>query len=243
MTRPAASRVALLIPAYNEEAALPLVLRAIPDGIVDEVVVVDNGSTDGTARVAREHGARVVPEPRRGYGAACLAGLSHLMRDPPDIVVFMDADFSDRPEEMPRLLAALRESECDLVIGSRTLGKAEPGALLPQARFGNRLATLLLRVLFGARYTDLGPFRAARFDRLVALGMTDRDYGWTVEMQARAALEGWKTAEVSVSYRRRVGTSKITGTFRGSWRAGTKILTTLLRLRLMGNGSGPRRNP
>jgi len=144
---------------------------------------------------------------------------------------------------MPRLLAALQESECDLVIGSRTLGRAEPGALLPQARFGNRLATFLLRLLFGARYTDLGPFRAVRFDRLVALGMADPDYGWTVEMQARAALARWRTAEISVSYRRRVGTSKITGTFRGTWRAGSKILMTLFRLRFLGNGSGSRRTP
>ena len=225
-------RVAVIIPAYNEEASIPLVLRAIPPGLVSEIVVVDNGSTDGTSRAAREQGATVVVEPRRGYGAACLAGLGHLSSRPPDIVVFLDGDFSDHPEEMPRLLAPLREQGCDLVIGSRAIGLAEPGALLPQARFGNRLATFLLRILYGVHYTDLGPFRAARFDRLMNLGMSDRTYGWTVEMQARAALARWRTTEVPVSYRRRVGVSKISGTVSGTVRAGAKILTTLFRLRL-----------
>jgi hypothetical protein len=150
-------------------------------------------------------------------------------------VVFLDGDFSDYPEEMPGLLAPIREDGFDLVIGSRTSGLAERGALLPQARFGNRLATFLLGLLYGAHYTDLGPFRAARFDRLMALGMSDLDYGWTVEMQARAALAGWKTVEVPVSYRRRVGVSKITGTIPGTLRAGSKILTTLFRLRFRGD--------
>jgi len=183
--------------------------------------------------VARQHGATVVAEPRRGYGAACLAGLRYLSGHPPDIVVFLDGDFSDHPEEVPLLLAPIRREGCDLVIGSRTRGVREPGSLLPQARLGNRLATFLLRILYGVRYTDLGPFRAARYDRLMALGMSDGDFGWTVEMQARAALAGWKTAEVPVSYRRRLGASKITGTFSGSLRAGSKILRTLFRLRFL----------
>ena len=226
------SRVAVIIPALNEEASLPRVLQAIPDGLVEQILVVDNGSTDKTAEVAAANGATVVREARRGYGSACLAGLDRLREHPPDIVVFLDGDFSDHPEEIKSLLAPIREAGCDLVIGSRVLGSAEPGALLPQARAGNLLAVFLLRVLYGARYTDLGPFRAVRFGRLLELGMEDRAYGWTVEMQARAALAGWKTAEVPVSYRRRIGRSKITGTVRGTLRAGTAILLTLVRLRL-----------
>lgn len=225
-------RVGVIIPALNEEASLPRVLEAIPAGMVEEILVVDNGSTDRTAEVAAVHGARVIREPRRGYGAACLAGIAWMREHPPDIVVFLDGDFSDHPEEIESLLVPIREAGCDLVIGSRVLGSAEPGALLPQARAGNRLAVFLLRVLYGARYTDLGPFRAVRFGRLLELGMKDRAYGWTVEMQARAALAGWKTTEVPVSYRRRIGRSKITGTMRGTVKAGIAILRTLVRLRL-----------
>lgn len=231
---PAAPRIAVVIPVFNEESSLPLVLQAIPPGLVDRIVVVDNGSTDGTARVAREGAAEVVAEGRRGYGAACLAGLEHLRRLPPDVVVFLDGDYSDRPEEMPLLLAPILEEGCDLVVGSRVRGRADPGSLLPQARLGNRLATFLLRLLYGVRYSDLGPFRAVRYDRLMRLGMKDRNFGWTVEMQARAALAGWKTMEIPVSYRRRVGVSKITGTVSGAIGAGAKILTTLFRIRMLG---------
>jgi len=205
---------------------------------VQEVVVVDNGSTDATGRRARECGATLIREPRRGYGSACLAGLAYLRQRPPDIVVFLDGDYSDHPEEMPRLLAPLREEGCDLVVGSRMLGEAEPGSLMPQAILGNRLAVFLLRILYGVRYTDLGPFRAARYARLMQLGMLDRTFGWTVEMQARAALAGWKTREVPVSYRKRIGVSKITGTLGGTLRAGAKILSTLFLLRLNGRVSG-----
>ncbi len=226
------SRVAVIIPALNEEASLPRVLEAIPCGLVEQILVVDNGSTDRTAEVAAAKGAKVIQEARRGYGSACLAGMARLREHPPDIVVFLDGDFSDHPEEIESLLAPIREAGCDLVIGSRVLGSAEPGALLPQARAGNLLAVFLLRVLYGARYTDLGPFRAVRFGRLLELGMEDRAYGWTVEMQARAALAGWKTTEVPVSYRRRIGRSKITGTVQGTVRAGIAILRTLVRLRL-----------
>ncbi len=225
-------RVGVIIPALNEEASLPRVLKAIPAGLVEQILVVDNGSTDRTAEVAAVHGASVIREPRRGYGVACLAGIARMREHPPDIVVFLDGDFSDHPEEIESLLVPIREAGCDLVIGSRVLGSAEPGALLPQARAGNRLAVFLLRVLYGARYTDLGPFRAVRFGRLLELGMKDRAYGWTVEMQARAALAGWKTTEVPVSYRRRIGRSKITGTMRGTVKAGIAILRTLVRLRL-----------
>jgi glycosyltransferase involved in cell wall biosynthesis len=224
-------RVAVVIPALNEELSLPSVLSEIPRPPVDEIVVVDNGSRDRTGAVARASGATVLSEPRRGYGRACLAGLAHLQRDPPDVVVFIDADYSDRPKELPRLLEPIVEGRAELVIGSRVLGEREPGALLPQARWGNAFATWLIRVLFGMRFTDLGPFRAVRFDALRALGMQDRDYGWTAEMQVKAARYGLRCEEVPVSYHRRVGRSKITGTLKGTVRAGVKIIATIFRHR------------
>ena len=220
-------RVSVVIPALDEEASLPLVLDAIPRELVHEIVVCDNGSADGTARVAREHGARVVVEPRRGYGSACLAAIAAL--DAPDIVAFLDADFSDRPEELRDVLAPIHEDRADLVIGSRMTGDREPGALLPQALFGNWLATFLIRLFWGARFTDLGPFRAITADALDRLEMADRDYGWTVEMQVKAARHGLRCTEVPVSYRRRVGRSKITGTIRGTVLASRKILGTIFR--------------
>jgi glycosyltransferase involved in cell wall biosynthesis len=222
-------RVAVIIPARNEESSLPLVLDAIPNDQVDEVVVVDNASTDRTGEVARLRGASLVQEPRRGYGSACLRGLEHLAAARPDIVVFLDADYSDHPEEMPRLLDPIARGEADLVIGSRVLGSREPGALLPQARLGNWLATQLIRLLYGGRFTDLGPFRAVRFTALQRLQMADRDFGWTAEMQVKALRTGLRVREVPVSYRRRVGRSKITGTVSGTLRAGAKILWTIGR--------------
>jgi glycosyltransferase involved in cell wall biosynthesis len=222
--------VDVVIPALNEEGSLPLVLAALPRPPVRRVVVADNGSQDGTARVAREGGAVVVAAPRRGYGSACLAGLDHLRRNnPPDIVVFVDADYSDHPEELPRLVAPILSGEADLVIGSRLLGEREPGALLPQARAGNLVACLLIRLLYGHRFTDLGPFRAIRWEALERIHMEDPDFGWTAEMQVKALRHGLKAAEVPVSYRRRVGVSKITGTVMGTLRAGYKILWTVLR--------------
>ena len=194
------------------------------------VVVADNGSMDGTVRVAREGGAEVVAAPRRGYGSACLAGLDHLRRTgPPDIVVFVDADYSDHPDELPRLVAPLLAGEADLVIGSRVLGHREPGALLPQARAGNLVAVLLIRLFYGHRFTDLGPFRAIRWESLERLGMSDPNFGWTAEMQVKALRHGLRATEVPVSYRRRVGVSKITGTVSGTIRAGYKILWTVAR--------------
>lgn len=193
------------------------------------VVVADNGSRDATARVAREGGAEVVHEPRRGYGAACLRAMAHLADDPPDVVVFLDGDYSDHPEELPSLLAPLERGEADLVLGSRVLGARERGSLTPQQRVGNAVAVLGLRLLHGARYTDLGPFRAVRWSTLKRLGMRDRDYGWTMEMQIRAAQSGVPHAEVPVRYRRRIGDSKVSGTIRGTLGASVKILYVLGR--------------
>jgi glycosyltransferase involved in cell wall biosynthesis len=237
MPEPAHPTVDVVIPALNEEASLPRVLGDLPRPPARRVVVADNGSTDGTARVAQEGGAVVVPAPRPGYGSACLAGLAWLAgHQPPEIVAFLDADYSDHPEELPRLLAPLASGEADLVIGSRVLGEREPGALLPQARAGNLVACQLIRLLYGHRYTDLGPFRAIRWPALERLGMRDPDFGWTAEMQVKALRHGLAVTEVPVSYRKRVGVSKITGTLSGTLRAGHKILWTVLRYSWGGRG-------
>ena len=220
----------VVIPAFNEEHSLPSVLADIPHPPVRRVVVADNNSRDRTADVAREGGAVVVPASIQGYGSACLAGLAHLRQnDPPDIVVFLDADYSDHPEELPRVIAPIVDGEADVVIGSRTLGDHERGALLPQARAGNFVACLLIRLLYGHRYTDLGPFRAARWQPFESLRMRDPNFGWTAELQVKALKHGLKVVEVPVSYRKRVGVSKITGTLKGTILAGYKILWTVFR--------------
>lgn len=225
--------VDVVIPAYNEEASLPLVLAAIPAESVRRVVVADNNSTDRTAELAREAGAEVVTAERQGYGSACLAGLGHLRRSgPPDLVVFLDGDYSDHPDELPWVVEPILRGDADLVIGSRTLGQRERGALLPQARVGNVIACVLIRILYRHRYTDLGPFRAVRWDALERLRMRDPDFGWTAEMQVKALRHKLRVAEVPVSYRKRVGVSKITGTLKGSVLAGYKILTTVFRFSL-----------
>jgi glycosyltransferase involved in cell wall biosynthesis len=224
--------VDVLIPALNEEEALPLVLRAIPRALVRQIYVIDNGSTDGTARAAVQGGAQLLFESQRGYGAACMRGLAELVAQerPPDVVVFLDGDYSDDPAELPWLLEPIAAGAADLVIGSRTLGEAEPGALTIQQRVGNRLAVSLIRGIYGQRYTDLGPFRAVRLPALVALGMSDAGYGWTVEMQVKAARVGLRVAEVPVSYRKRVaGRSKISQTVKGTVGATYKILFTIFR--------------
>ncbi len=237
-----AQRIALIMPALNEEQAIAGVIGSLPDWL-DEIVVVDNGSTDRTAAIAADHGVTVVHESRRGYGAACLAGLTHLASGHrPHIVAFMDADHSDDPSELPDLLEPIISGPADLVIGSRVLGKADPGSLTLPQRFGNALATGLLRRLWGVQCTDLGPFRAIRFDHLARLHMDDLGYGWTVQMQARAAAAGYRIAEVPVSYRRRIGKSKISGTVRGVIGAGTKILSTIARERLLRPSHGTERN-
>lgn len=189
---------------------------------------MDNGSRDNTAAVARRHGATLLREPRQGYGRACLAGIAHLREAPPDIVVFFDGDGSDDPEELPALLSPLLSPGVDFVVGSRVRGRAEPGAHPVRARWGNRLATALLLLRTGYRFTDLGPFRAIRWPALSRLGMTDPDYGWTAEMQLKAARSGIASVEVPVTCRRRRGRSKISGTFGGSLLAGVKILLTVL---------------
>lgn len=235
-------RVGLVIPAFDEEQALPLVLADLPREHIDRIVVVDNASTDRTAECAREGGAEVVYEARRGYGQACLAGIARLLDasgeeaalGPDDVIVFLDADYSDYPEELPLVAGPVLAGEVDMVIGSRILGGAGMDALLPQARFGNVLACFLMRLFFGARYTDLGPFRAIRVGALEALSMRDTDYGWTVEMQLKAKSFGLRVTEVPVRYRKRKGVSKITGTLRGTLSAGWKILgwITVWRIRL-----------
>jgi glycosyltransferase involved in cell wall biosynthesis len=222
-----AMNIAVIIPALNEEEAIGQVLAEIPAGTVADVIVVDNGSTDRTAEVARAAGARVVTESRRGYGSACLRGMAEL-RDP-EIVVFLDGDHSDYPEELPSLVAPIAGDRADLVIGSRTLGRREKGSLTPQQVWGNRLACFLLRLIYRHRFTDLGPFRAIRYRSLMALGMTDPDFGWTIEMQIKALKRGLRVIEVPVRYRARVGVSKISGTLRGTVLAGYKIITTLFR--------------
>jgi glycosyltransferase involved in cell wall biosynthesis len=229
MTKPQ-PRIVVVIPALNEEDALPRVLADIPRALVEEIVVVDNGSSDRTATLARACGATVMSEPRRGYGWACLAGIAYMREKTPDIVVFLDGDYSDYPDDLPTVIEPIMTDAADMVIGSRTLGRAEPGALLPQARFGNALATLLIRWLYRFSYSDLGPFRAIRYPTLLNLAMEDTTYGWTVEMQIKALRHGLRVTEVPVRYRKRPsGKSKVTGTLTGTLMAGYKILWTIIR--------------
>ncbi len=222
----------VIIPAFNEARAIGRVIGDIPDALVDEVVVVNNASTDETERNARAAGATVLTEPRQGYGYACLRGIEYAKRKRPDIVVFIDGDYSDHPDEMPRLVAPIRRDEADFVLGSRIRGETEPGAMLPQAQIGNRIACTLMRWIWGADYTDLGPFRAIRFRDLLALNMQDTTFGWTIEMQIKAVRAGLRIREVPVSYRKRVGVSKITGTISGTVKASAKILWTIGRFAL-----------
>lgn len=218
-------RISVIIPAHNEEASIALVLQKLDENLVGEVIVVDNDSSDQTAAVARAQGARVVFEPGRGYGRACLAGMAEL--SDPDVVVFLDADYSDFPERLDEVVKPIAAGEADFVIGSRVLGNAEKGSLTPVQRYGNWLATTLLNALFKTRYTDLGPFRAIKYNALKKLRMRDKKYGWTVEMQIKAALWGLEIIEVPVPYRKRVGTSKISGTVKGVVLASVTILSYL----------------
>ena len=220
-------RISVIIPAYNEEKSIGLVLDALPQELLHEIIVVDNNSTDNTARSAIEKGARVVEEKRRGYGSACLKGISEL--DNPHIVVFLDGDFSDYPEEIIKLVAPIESGEMDFVLGSRMILPESRLALLPRSRYGNQLAVFLMRLFFRHQYTDLGPFRAIRYGALQSIAMQDTNFGWTVEMQIKAIKKGLRILEIPVKYRERVGVSKITGTFSGTIKAGTKIIYTIFK--------------
>jgi len=220
-------KISVIIPAYNEEESLPHVLNDLPRDQLHQIIVVDNRSTDQTSEVARANGATVVYEKRQGYGQACLSGMDAL--DNPDIVVFLDGDYSDFPEEIDLLLAPILKGEADFIVGSRMILKESRKALLPQARYGNQLAVFLIRLFFGHRFTDLGPFRAIRYESLQAIGMRDKDFGWTVEMQIKAVQKGLRIREVPVRYRMRIGVSKITGTVSGTFKAGTKIIYTIFK--------------
>lgn len=223
-------QTALIIPALNEDPVIGQMLRAIPASLYHVIVVADNGSADGTAEVAAAHGAMVVYEPERGYGAACLRAIEALP-DGIEAIVFMQADLSEDPEEARLLLGPIERGEADLVLGTRTQGTAEPGALLPHQAFGNWLATGLIRWFYGFRYTDLGPFRAIRRDALERLQMRERNYGWTIEMQVRAIEEGLRIRETPVRYGVRVaGVNKVSGNLKASLMAGYRIIATVVRI-------------
>lgn len=239
--RPEPSTTALIIPALNEEPVIGLTLGRIPDGLYHTVIVADNGSTDGTAEIAQAHGAKVTSEPERGYGATCLKALSNL---PPEVdtVVFMQADLSEDPAEAAQLIAPILDGRADMVLGSRTLGRAERGSLYPHQKFGNWLSTGLISALYGYRYTDLGPYRAIRRDALCRLNMQHRNYGWTMEMQVRAVEEGLRILEVPITYRvRAAGVNKVSGNLRASLEAGATIISTVFRLWLRSRFAGHRR--
>ena len=223
--------IVVIIPALNEADSIAKVLADIPKSLVAEVVVVNNNSSDSTAEKARNSGATVLDEPRQGYGFACLKGVEYLTSkaNKPDIVVFMDADYADYPGEIANLIKPVIEQNCDLVIGSRTLGRRERGAMPLQQVFGNWLATIFIRLLYRVKFTDLGPFRAIKFDKLTGLDMKDQTYGWPVEMQLKAVKQGLRICEVPVSYRARIGRSKISGTVKGGILAGYRILATIFR--------------
>jgi len=235
--------VDVIIPALDEEASLPLVLGDLPP--VRNVYVVNNGSVDATAEVALKLGATVVAEPEKGYGAACLKGIDAIQKQSqigiplPEAVAFVDADYSDHPEKLVDLIAPIFEDRADLVLGSRILGDREPGAMPPQSVYGNQFACFLMRILFGVCYTDLGPFRAIRFRDLCALDMSDTNFGWTIEMQIKAARSKLRILEIPVPYRKRVGRSKISGTVSGTIKAGYKILATIAKYGLARNDKHP----
>ncbi|MFT5858461.1 MAG: glycosyltransferase involved in cell wall biosynthesis [Flavobacteriaceae bacterium] len=223
--------ISVIIPAYNEEQSIGKVVRDIPRDIVSHVIVVNNNSNDTTVQVARDAGAIVLDEERRGYGWACLKGIEHSKTLNTEIVVFLDGDYSDYPQEIPDVIAPILSDEMDMVIGSRVLGKREKGSLTPQQVFGNWLATKLIRLFYRAKFTDLGPFRAIKAEKLKTLKMSDKTYGWTIEMQIKAAKHKMKFCEVPVNYKKRIGVSKVSGTVKGTVLAGIKIIFAVFKYR------------
>ena len=225
--------IVVIIPAYNEAASIAKVLQEIPKDIVGEIIVVNNNSTDQTQDIAKACGATVLLEKRMGYGSACLCGIEYLKTkdQQPDIVVFIDADYSDYPQEIIQLVAPILLDDASLVVGSRTSGNLQKGALTPQQIWGNWLAIKLIKWMYGVIYTDLGPFRAIKYTDLIEMKMSDTSYGWTVEMQVKAAKYKMAITEIPVSYRRRIGQSKISGTLKGTILAGYKIITTIFKLK------------
>lgn len=224
-------KIVVIIPAYNEENSIAKVIHDLPAKLVTEIIVVDNNSTDNTSNKAKQAGATVLFQQLKGYGNACLTGIEYLkkMKIPPSIVVFIDGDYSDYPEQLPVVIKPIIEEDYDMVIGSRNLGLKAKGSMTPQQVLGNKLATTLMKWLYKTNYTDLGPFRAIKYSSLLALNMADKNYGWTVEMQLKAAKLKMKTCEVAVDYRKRIGVSKVSGTVRGTLGAGYKIITTIFR--------------
>lgn len=224
------SVIKVIIPAFNEENSIAKVIYDIPK-IVDEIIVIDNSSTDETANNAKIAGATVLKEVKKGYGFACLKGLEYISNQTkkPTIVVFLDGDYSDYPEQLTQIIQPIIEENIDFVIGARVKDLRELGAMTPQQIFGNWLATSLMRVFFGSKFTDLGPFRAIKYEKLIALNMTDKTYGWTVEMQLKVLKKKMSYLEIPVKYRNRIGTSKVSGTVKGSIFAGVKILSWIFK--------------
>ncbi len=218
-------KIKVIIPAYNEEDSIALVIKEVPS-IVNEIIVVNNRSTDNTAEAAQKAGATVLLESQMGYGHACLKGMEYIatLSDKPDIIVFMDGDYSDYPAELSKVIAPILEDNIDFVIGARVRSLQEKGSMTPQQHFGNWLATSLMRILFGAKFTDLGPFRAIKYQKLLDLQMQDKTYGWTIEMQLKALRQNLTYIEVPLKYKKRIGISKVSGTIKGSIFAGVKIL-------------------
>jgi len=226
-------KTAIVIPAFNEEKSIPLVIGDIPKTLPHDLVVVNNGSFDKTEKICNDIGVKVINESRKGYGRACLKGIDYFKSKSPDIIVFLDADYSDFPQDILSIINSIINDQYDFVLGSRISGKRESGSILPQALIGNKFAVLLIKWFFGFQYTDCGPLRALRFQKLLEINMQDTNFGWNVEMQAKAIIHNLRINEVPVSYRKRIGVSKITGTFSGTVRAGIKIIFTILKLALI----------
>jgi len=221
----------VIIPAFNEEGSIAKVIAEIPSELVREVIVANNGSTDRTKEIAQQAGAKVIDQNKKGYGNACLKAMEYVAdkKKSPEIIVFLDGDYSDYPEQLKDLIKPIVENEMDLVIGSRAKGEMAAGSMTPQQIFGNWLATNLIKMIYGYEFTDLGPFRAIRYSKLLELEMADKDFGWTAEMQVKAAKQKFKCIEVPVDYRKRIGVSKVSGTVKGTILAGHKILWMIFK--------------